>query len=177
MQFLPNPGRGVGCAWNAGIAGSSGELVAFLAQDDLWLPGKLSRQVAFMGEQPTVDYSLTWNHTFLEPGDTLPAGCRTERLGRDSFALLMEALMVRRPVFNRIGKFNEELTSAQDMDWFARASDAGLVMAKMRDVLVRRRIHSANATFDPKMAREGISNILRIARASILRKQHRGGTD
>ena len=177
VRFLPNPGRGVGCAWNAGIAASSGELVAFLAQDDLWLPEKLARQVAFMWEQPSVDYSLTWTHTFLEPGDTPPAGCRTDRLGQDSFFLLMEALMVRRPVFDRIGGFNEELTSGQDMDWFARASDAGLVMAKMREVLVRRRIHCANATFDPKMAREGNQNILRIARASILRKQHRGGAE
>lgn len=177
VRFLSNPGRGVGCAWNAGIASSSGDLIAFLAQDDVWLPGKLARQVAFMQKQPGVDYSLTRNHTFLEPGDTPPAGCRTERLGLDSFSLLIEALMVRRSVFDRIGGFNEKLTSAQDMDWFARASDAGLVMARMEDVLVRRRVHGGNATFDPKMAREGNANILRIARASILRKQHRGGAD
>lgn len=175
VRVLRNPGRGVGCAWNAGIAASSGDLIAFLAQDDLWLPGKLARQVAFMEERPRVDYSVTWNHTFLEPGDSPPAGCRIERLGLDSFSLLMEALMVRRSVFDRIGGFNEKLTSAQDMDWFARASDAGLVMARMREVLVRRRIHCANATFDPKMAREANLNILRIARASIHRK--RGDVD
>lgn len=177
VRFLANPGRGVGCAWNAGIASSSGELVAFLAQDDLWLPGKLARQVALMQEQPGVDYSLTWNHTFLEPGDSPPPGCRTERLDLDSFSLLMEALMVRTSVFDRIGGFNEKLTSAQDMDWFARASDAGLVMGRIEEVLVRRRIHDSNATFDPKMAREGNVNILRIARASILRKQHRDGAE
>ena len=175
VRVLANPGRGVACAWNAGIAAASGELVAFLAQDDLWLPGKLARQVACMSEHPDADYSLTWSHTFLEAGDTPPVGCRTERLGRDGFALLMEALMVRRRVFDRVGGFDEALTSGHDMDWFARASDAGLVMARIEEVLVQRRIHGANATFNPQMAQEGNLNLLRIARASILRKQRRPG--
>ncbi len=173
VRFLPNPGRGVGCAWNAGIRAASGPLIAFFAQDDLWPPDKLSRQVACLSEQPDADYCVTCSHTFLEPGDSPPAGCRTERLGRDDFALLMEALMVRRPVFDRIGGFDEALTSGQDLDWFSRASDAGLVMARLNEVLLRRRIHSANSTFDPRMAREGNLNLLKIARASILRKQQR----
>jgi hypothetical protein len=124
-----------------------------------------------MSEQRSVDYSLTWSHIFLEQDDPPPAGCRIDLLGRDGFFLLMEALMVRRPVFDRIGKFDEELTSGQDMDWFARANDAGLLMAEVREVLLRRRVHSANSTFDPKMAQEGNLNLLRIARASILRKR------
>jgi glycosyltransferase involved in cell wall biosynthesis len=35
---------GISVARNAGIAASSGELIAFLDQDDLWDPGKLERQ-------------------------------------------------------------------------------------------------------------------------------------
>src|SRR4051794_11272015 len=42
---LPRP-AGPAAARNAGLAATTGELVAFLDDDDEWLPGKLERQVA-----------------------------------------------------------------------------------------------------------------------------------
>ena len=46
VRLLQQPNRGVAEARNAGVAESSGELLAFLDQDDLWLERKVSRQVS-----------------------------------------------------------------------------------------------------------------------------------
>lgn len=175
VRFLTCEGRGVASAWNTGIAAARARLVAFQAQDDLWLPDKLRVQVAYMQARPEVDYSLTRAHTFLEPGDDIPPGCRRELLGHDGFGLLMEALMVRKTAFDRIGLFNTELKTAQDGDWFARAADGGLRMGRIEQVLLKRRIHNANATFSPSAAREGNESLLAIMRASIKRKQQAPG--
>ena len=45
IKFLKN--RGVSAARNAGIEAATGDFIAFLDSDDLWMPEKLQRQVDF----------------------------------------------------------------------------------------------------------------------------------
>lgn len=43
---------GAGVARNTGLAAAKHDLIAFQDSDDLWLPGKLARQVALLNDQP-----------------------------------------------------------------------------------------------------------------------------
>jgi Glycosyl transferase family 2 len=76
VRYLEHPehlNRGTGAARNLGIQHASGEYIAFLDADDLWLPQKLAQQVAILNNHPEVGmvYSSTlmWYGWTQQPED------------------------------------------------------------------------------------------------------------
>jgi glycosyltransferase involved in cell wall biosynthesis len=63
-RFLPHPkiryieqqNTGVAAARNTGIVAATGEFIGLLDQDDLWLPDKLARQVAYLDSHPEIGF-------------------------------------------------------------------------------------------------------------------------
>jgi len=150
VTVVEQSGHGIAAAYNQGIALARGELVAFLSHDDLWLPGKLDRQAALMLADGDLMYSVTLVEHFLQPGCPAPSGFRASLLDGPVPGFLMETLMARPAAFARIGGFDTGFGLAEDTDWFARARDAGLKMAVLPEVLLRKRVHARNASLgDP----------------------------
>jgi glycosyltransferase involved in cell wall biosynthesis len=54
VRYIYQPNRGPGSARNRGIWETSGELIAFLDADDLWLPNKTEVQAAYLATHPAV---------------------------------------------------------------------------------------------------------------------------
>jgi len=168
VRIIAQTSSGIAAAYNEGIDLTRGELVAFLSHDDLWTPGKLDIQVAFMVENPDLLYTVGMVQHVLVPGTVIPPGFREEMLARPQPGLIMETLVARRSIFDVVGRFDPSFPVSEDTDWFARATDAGVRMAILPDVLLLKRVHNANASLtEPKINKL----LLRALRNSIARKK------
>ncbi|HEX7838252.1 MAG TPA: glycosyltransferase family 2 protein [Kofleriaceae bacterium] len=71
VTYLRGEHRGAGPARNLGLAHARGDLVAFLDDDDEWLPGKLARQRALLDARPDVLFCFSDFQVVGSPGRAL----------------------------------------------------------------------------------------------------------
>ena len=171
VRVVPLSGGSQGDAFNAGIAAATGTLVAFQSDDDVWLPRRLERQTALLASTGAAG-CVGLTEFFLEPGETPPPGFRAETLDGPRAVRLPEALLAERALFERLGGWRPEIGTSGDVDWFARVRDAGVELAVLDEVVVRKRVHGGAVTFIPGGPERGL---LEAARASIARKKAGAG--
>lgn len=169
VRYLCQTGQGIADAYNIGIDAAKGEFIAFLSHDDLWTPEKLSVQANYLLNHPEIQYTTARIKFFLEPGYVIPSGFRPELLEGDHVGCIMETLVARKQLFDLIGKFDLQLTTAEDVDWFARATDSHIPMAVMPQVLLYKRVHNTNLSIN---STNNNQNLLKILRRSVERKRN-----
>lgn len=120
-----------GISRNIGLRAAHGEYFAFLDDDDIWLPGKLERQIAELTRRP--EFKIC--HTFFEPFGELgvrkyqllppqipKSGRILEELVVHGCIVLTSSVCLHRAVVDKVGGFSEapELRSGQDYEYFLR---------------------------------------------------------
>ena len=167
VQFHRQANQGPGAARNLGIRESSGEFLAFLDADDLWLPDKLRLQKAAFDESPQLDLVFCHMSQFRSPelavvenGDSV-----SYEIGQPS--PLISCLLARRAAMDRVGPLRTDL-KAEFVDWYMRAREAGLPMRTLDVLLVKRRLHAGNFTLKHKDVR---LEFLQTLKASLDRRR------
>ena len=168
IRYVRQIDHGLPDAWNVGIEAAKGDLIAFMSYDDIWTPDKLLIQMKYMMEHPDIQYTIGRFKFFLEPGFPIPAGFRKELLEGDHVGRIPETLVVRKSLFDVIGNFNPQFTSAEDVEWFARANDYQIPMAILPEVLLHKRVHDNNLFTNITTIHQ---NLLTALRLSIERKR------
>jgi len=129
---------------------------------------KINLQVRYLNERPNVGYVTSRFKFFLESGYSIPKGFRKKLFRGEQTGELSETLLVRKSVFKKIGMFDQEISPADDVDWFSRAHDFKITTAQVPNVLVYKSVNDSNLSMNIELNN---SNLLDILRRSIHRKR------
>ena len=147
--------RGVGAARNAGLAEATGNLIAFLDDDDMWHPEFLARMTAALEENRQAGFSYCDYSAFDHNGMLREYFFRREeKTGDDLLPLLIEGdflciggALIRRDAIAGSAPFDLELPPAEDWAfWLGLACRTRAVCVDRP--LLQIRYHSGNHSRD-----------------------------
>jgi glycosyltransferase involved in cell wall biosynthesis len=140
VKVLQQPNQGAGAARNRAVRESRGDILAFLDADDVWLPGKLTAQVAHLQRNPDVgvvygrwadwltqtDGSFSPAASYATPFDDESldgsrSGWLYPRILLSSLIHIISAI-IPRAVYDRVGGFDEGLRRGQDYDFWIKVT-------------------------------------------------------
>lgn len=129
LRVLSQPQAGPSAARNFGATNAKGELLAFLDADDRWVAGVPDSRRKGMTDGRTVALGLIQYYV----GD--PAEPSGEPFGAFSAC----TALIPRDVFESVGPFEPGMDLGEDVDWFLRAREAGIVMVFGSEVVLEYR--------------------------------------
>ncbi|HYI46718.1 MAG TPA: glycosyltransferase family A protein [Actinomycetota bacterium] len=147
--YVRKENGGPASARNAGLRIAKGSVIAFHDSDDLMKPTRLADQFEYLVEHPEVDAVLGRQEIDLLDGVELPSWVRPSPLLEGATGVQLDgSIMARVDSLNRVGGFNSELTYSEGMDVLARLRDHGMNFAVLDKVIITRRVHDENMSYD-----------------------------
>ena len=156
IRILSQANRGVSAAGNLGFGEARGEWVARLDADDVFLPDKLQRQIAFTRQNPDVRIVGTLGYFINSTGRVIGlvsidgpfTKTEFERMagrGEPVFFVHSSTLMHRQTAL-AVGGYREQFVQAEDVDLWLRMAEKGHLLLKMPEPLLLYRLHGESLT-------------------------------
>jgi len=136
IELIHQKNGGLSSARNAGIGCSQSEYIAFLDADDLWLPHKLTQQLALFQKPHSAQLGLVYcGYQLIDQGDDpLPQNQQTvitPKLRGNVYQALLRGnfisgsgsgVLIKRSALDAVGYFDEQLHACEDWDMWLRLS-------------------------------------------------------
>ncbi len=169
VTLIEQENQGTAAARNTGIAAAQGEYVAFLDNDDLWMPEYLAEAGAALDREPDAGFAYcdAWgfddaSRRFLrrtelesrpDAGPGAGSEATLEQLVRVNF--VMSSVCTRRSVLEELGGFDATVRGTDDYDLWLRIMLAGhgAVRAGARPLLLQRGRHDSQSADESMMDR------------------------
>ena len=165
--YLFQNNQGVAQARNRGLEEATGDYIAFLDQDDFFLPEKLALQVSLMESQP--DLALVnsgWNivNRSGETLSTVKPWCKLPQLNPASLIVwkpvFLGAMLFRRSWLQKVGSFNPQLSQTPDVELVLRLAAMGCRGDWVKRATVAYRQHDRNASKDTLLQTQELNQML-----------------
>jgi Glycosyl transferase family 2 len=160
VRYLSQTNQGVAASRNLGLAAAMGDYIAFLDQDDFFLPHKLSSQVALLDRNADLGMvnsgwqifhgdlsdSQNENQAAVQPWQQIPQLTAANLIIWKP--VFLGAMLFRRHWLERARGFNTTLEQTPDVDLVMRLAKIGCPAAWVEQVTVKYRQHETNASHD-----------------------------
>ena len=161
VQVLRQNGRGRAGARNTGLRQATGDFIALLDSDDLWVADKLEVQFNFLREHPEVEFVFgdmanfsggenedvceildVKIHDYLRQNPANPA--RMLECLLQVNLIPTSSVLFRKSCLQSVGFMNEEFAHCEDYEYWLRFAENSR-MGFVARILARRRLHGSNA--------------------------------
>jgi len=168
VRLLTQMHEGCGSARNRGATAARGAYLAFCDADDRYPPDRLRRQLAALNSSPDLDAVFGEIREFLSPdlGEDVTRQLRAPIERRST--RMMITILLRTDSFRRVGPFGNDYGRGLELDWLARADDAGIRIEACDGIVTYRRLHDASTGF---RQRGEENDYVRAARSAIARRR------
>lgn len=162
ITLLRQSNAGPGPATTLGMQHVETTLLATLDADDLWVEGKIERQLAALEQAPECAAVFGKLASFTDdPANADYAGAR-DGWSRSTMLVRTAVALETGPIADTPGRVGEMI------DWWARMREGGHVLTMLPEVLALRRIRPGSLTYrNPSLG----GAYLKIARAALERRR------
>lgn len=171
VRYYYQPNSGIGAARNQGTNLARGSYFAFLDHDDIWLPDKLTLQMAAFDDDPGLDMIFGLVSEYYDSKFYERLESEEDREGRTLAGYIAGSLVIKRESFIHVGPFATHWRLGEFVDWYAKAAEKGLKSHMLPKLVTKRRIHTTNVGI---RERESQGDYVRILKQALDRRREKG---
>ncbi|MEM5782486.1 MAG: glycosyltransferase [Candidatus Aenigmatarchaeota archaeon] len=128
IKYFYQENKGWPSALNKGLSIATGQYIAFLDSDDEWFDNKLEKQIEVFNKFPNVGLVSCWAYKICDEKNKKIYKTYNRILNKKKWCLFwkkggiisLSTVIVKMKAINTIGKFDENLKSCADLDFYMR---------------------------------------------------------
>ena len=169
IRYFSQINQGVAASRNLGLTKAEGEYIAFLDQDDVFLPHKLASQVALLEQNNSLGIvNSGWQivdrqgkfKSAVEPWHQIPKLTTANLIIWKP--VFLGAMLFRRSWLEQIEKFDPSLEQTPDVDLVIRLAAIGCAADWVKETTVKYRQHEDNASRNTLLQAQELDRILEL---------------
>jgi len=131
IRYIKHNPMSISQSRNLGVKEASGDYIAFLDDDDVWLPNKLEAQLKIF-QQGRKDLALVYGgfirihpdgKEFFTHTPVLRGNILRDLLYQDAFTGSASNPMIKKSIFKVIGEYNENVLTGEDWEFYLRLAE------------------------------------------------------